>query len=346
VPSDHPGDTGSAAGGRWGLKCAGRPGTHRHLVPVPVFCRRVEWLLAQAVISHAGCVRGRGVAGRHGRGSAPGGDRRRGALSPVRALDPALAHCFLLDTPPRCTAHCSTYDDRERVSRTGIMATTSASASTHLAKYKLVRGLGAHCERCSAHPGPPARLPERRLGRWRVRSNPGLSSAARCAWRPPLQARERSRGRRCGPASARASARARPPQPALTPPTQVFLGDQSVGKTSIITRFMYDKFDTTYQATIGIDFISKTMYLEDRTVRLQLWDTAGALCVPHLAPGSPATLTAPLASRAPHGTAACSSSPPPSTLDLPPSTLKARSASGRSSRPTSATPPSRWWCTT
>lgn len=55
----------------------------------------------------------------------------------------------------------------------------------------------------------------------------------------------------------------------------VFLGDQSVGKTSIITRFMYDKFDQNYQPTIGIDFLSKTMYLEDRTVRLQLWDTAG-----------------------------------------------------------------------
>lgn len=55
----------------------------------------------------------------------------------------------------------------------------------------------------------------------------------------------------------------------------VFLGDQSVGKTSIITRFMYDNFDKHYQATIGIDFLSKTMYLEDRTVRLQLWDTAG-----------------------------------------------------------------------
>ncbi|XP_053230738.1 ras-related protein Rab-6B-like isoform X2 [Podarcis raffonei] len=62
------------------------------------------------------------------------------------------------------------------------------------------------------------------------------------------------------------------------------------GKTSLITRFMYDSFDNTYQATIGIDFLSKTMYLEDRTlvpvsalhssqeeglVRLQLWDTAG-----------------------------------------------------------------------
>ncbi|KAL8382599.1 hypothetical protein RB595_006397 [Gaeumannomyces hyphopodioides] len=55
----------------------------------------------------------------------------------------------------------------------------------------------------------------------------------------------------------------------------VFLGEQSVGKTSLITRFMYDSFDNMYQATIGIDFLSKTMYLEDRTVRLQLWDTAG-----------------------------------------------------------------------
>ncbi len=48
-----------------------------------------------------------------------------------------------------------------------------------------------------------------------------------------------------------------------------------MGKTSLISRFMYDKFDNSYQATIGIDFLSKTMYLEDRTVRLQLWDTAG-----------------------------------------------------------------------
>ena len=38
---------------------------------------------------------------------------------------------------------------------------------------------------------------------------------------------------------------------------------------------MYDQFDSTYQATIGIDFLSKTMHLDDQTVRLQLWDTAG-----------------------------------------------------------------------
>ncbi|KAJ8923223.1 hypothetical protein NQ315_001778 [Exocentrus adspersus] len=63
--------------------------------------------------------------------------------------------------------------------------------------------------------------------------------------------------------------------PALRKYKLVFLGEQSVGKTSLITRFMYDSFDTTYQATVGIDFLSKTVYLKDRTVRLQLWDTAG-----------------------------------------------------------------------
>ncbi|CAI9758231.1 unnamed protein product [Fraxinus pennsylvanica] len=45
----------------------------------------------------------------------------------------------------------------------------------------------------------------------------------------------------------------------------VLLGDQSVRKTSIISRFMYGKFDNTCKATIGIDFLSKTMYHEDRT---------------------------------------------------------------------------------
>jgi GTPase SAR1 family protein len=37
------------------------------------------------------------------------------------------------------------------------------------------------------------------------------------------------------------------PVSALAKYKLVFLGDQSVGKTSIITRFMYDKFDNTYQ---------------------------------------------------------------------------------------------------
>jgi Ras-related protein Rab-6A len=56
----------------------------------------------------------------------------------------------------------------------------------------------------------------------------------------------------------------------------IFIGDPSVGKTSIITRYLYGAFDTHYQATVGIDFVSKVVAVgPDRSVKLQLWDTAG-----------------------------------------------------------------------
>eukprot|EP01084_Bolivina_argentea_P285368 489346_1 len=55
----------------------------------------------------------------------------------------------------------------------------------------------------------------------------------------------------------------------------VIIGDAAVGKTSIIHRFTADKFDENQNTTIGIDFLSKTMYLEDSVIRFQLWDTAG-----------------------------------------------------------------------
>lgn len=41
---------------------------------------------------------------------------------------------------------------------------------------------------------------------------------------------------------------------------------ETVGKTSLITRFMYDSFDNTYQATIGIDFLSKVRYPAASTI--------------------------------------------------------------------------------
>ncbi|PJF18811.1 Small GTP-binding protein domain [Paramicrosporidium saccamoebae] len=50
-------------------------------------------------------------------------------------------------------------------------------------------------------------------------------------------------------------------------------GEETVGmlRNSSWQNIAYNPF----HATIGIDFLSKTMYLEDRTIRLQLWDTAG-----------------------------------------------------------------------
>eukprot|EP00386_Alphamonas_edax_P008849 GDKI01028967.1.p1 GENE.GDKI01028967.1~~GDKI01028967.1.p1 ORF type:complete len:205 (-),score=74.26 GDKI01028967.1:577-1191(-) len=55
----------------------------------------------------------------------------------------------------------------------------------------------------------------------------------------------------------------------------IFVGEQAVGKTAIITRFVYDTFDDNYQATIGMDLLSKTIHINEKPVRLQLWDTAG-----------------------------------------------------------------------
>ena len=55
----------------------------------------------------------------------------------------------------------------------------------------------------------------------------------------------------------------------------IFLGDQYVGKSSILNRFYQDKFEEDYQATIGLDFHSKNVNVNGTTVRLLLYDTAG-----------------------------------------------------------------------
>lgn len=56
------------------------------------------------------------------------------------------------------------------------------------------------------------------------------------------------------------------------------LGDFAVGKTSLIRRFVYNKFAVDYQATIGVQVSRKEVMLESpkaRKVGLVLWDLAG-----------------------------------------------------------------------
>ena len=55
----------------------------------------------------------------------------------------------------------------------------------------------------------------------------------------------------------------------------IFLGDQSVGKSCILNRFMNDTFKEDYQATIGLDFQSKNVQIENQDIHLLLYDTAG-----------------------------------------------------------------------
>lgn len=48
-----------------------------------------------------------------------------------------------------------------------------------------------------------------------------------------------------------------------------------VGKTCILTRLTKDKFDTEHNVTIGVEFGSCCMKVEDSLLKLQIWDTAG-----------------------------------------------------------------------
>jgi len=56
----------------------------------------------------------------------------------------------------------------------------------------------------------------------------------------------------------------------------IVLGDSDVGKTSILNRCINDNFSMIYRATIGADFFTKDILLQDGNhINLQIWDTAG-----------------------------------------------------------------------
>lgn len=55
----------------------------------------------------------------------------------------------------------------------------------------------------------------------------------------------------------------------------IILGDSGVGKTSLMNQYVQKKFTKEYKATIGADFLTKEIEIDDKTVTLQIWDTAG-----------------------------------------------------------------------
>jgi len=55
----------------------------------------------------------------------------------------------------------------------------------------------------------------------------------------------------------------------------IILGDSGVGKTSLMNQYVYMKFNARVKATIGADFLTKEVTVDDRLVTMQIWDTAG-----------------------------------------------------------------------
>lgn len=55
----------------------------------------------------------------------------------------------------------------------------------------------------------------------------------------------------------------------------IILGDSGVGKTSLMNQYVKKKYSASYKATIGADYLTKEVLVDDRLVTMQLWDTAG-----------------------------------------------------------------------
>ena len=55
----------------------------------------------------------------------------------------------------------------------------------------------------------------------------------------------------------------------------LIIGDSSVGKTSLITRYTNGTFKEEYLATVGLDYSSKDEEFNNETIHIKLWDTAG-----------------------------------------------------------------------
>ena len=56
----------------------------------------------------------------------------------------------------------------------------------------------------------------------------------------------------------------------------VLLGDSGVGKSNLVFRFTKNEFNKDSKSTIGVEFATKTVQIEDnKLVKAQIWDTAG-----------------------------------------------------------------------
>ena len=55
----------------------------------------------------------------------------------------------------------------------------------------------------------------------------------------------------------------------------VIVGDASVGKSNLLLRYSHGQFREEYQLTIGVEFGSNNVAIDDKIYRIQIWDTAG-----------------------------------------------------------------------
>ncbi|GAA5806598.1 GTP-binding protein [Helicostylum pulchrum] len=55
----------------------------------------------------------------------------------------------------------------------------------------------------------------------------------------------------------------------------VLIGDSGVGKSNLLSRFTTNEFNLESKSTIGVEFATKNIEIEKRSIKAQIWDTSG-----------------------------------------------------------------------
>merc|ERR1712070_932060 len=55
----------------------------------------------------------------------------------------------------------------------------------------------------------------------------------------------------------------------------VLIGDSGVGKSNLLSRFTRNEFNLDSKSTIGVEFATRSIQVDNKTIKAQIWDTAG-----------------------------------------------------------------------
>jgi len=59
----------------------------------------------------------------------------------------------------------------------------------------------------------------------------------------------------------------------------VLIGDSGVGKSNLLSRFTRNEFNLESKSTIGVEFATKSIQTENKTIKAQIWDTGTHACL-------------------------------------------------------------------
>lgn len=55
--------------------------------------------------------------------------------------------------------------------------------------------------------------------------------------------------------------------------TVVLIGDSGVGKSNLLSRFTRNEFNLESKSTIGVEFATRSIQVDGKTIKAQIWDT-------------------------------------------------------------------------